>query len=655
MRYLEVMGLSLLNEREKKLLSILYKHNQWMRSSELASHLSVTSRTIGNDIRRINQMQKKPIIASSNQGYKLIDRAFVSKQSNHEDQKIIPHTQNERIFYLLRKIMMKDQINIYDLSEEIYVSTSTIEKDLKRVQMLLNQTSYIKINKKGSHIYIHGNEKEKRALASEILFQETKNSFFNLQNYQPYFPNYQLEFISEIVLSITSKYDVLINDLSLVNLVVHIAITLDRVQDANLIGDTAALSINQETPEYKCALDIANELSTKYNIQILEKEIIYLAYLIIGKKIFKHHARKSTPLNDALDSTYTHLITQLLKKLELTFGVDLHDAELNINLALHTKTAVERVRNGIFVKNPLLTELKLNYPFIFEIAIFIANELYKETGYAFSEDEIGYFALHVGTTYEKINQKKRNSLQVAIIHSKYFREITGFIHKIEELYKLSINPIHVSTLYNQKKLNGLEVDLILSTLPIDIDLDIPIVQISPFFNQNDQSKFEKFMTEFNKQKQLKSVKTYIDQYFHENLFYNNILFQDRFELIQYIGNEMIQRNLVSQSYVDSIMKRESISPTSFASHFAIPHAMQMSANKTAIATIILEKPITWGDYNVHLVIIIVIKQEERKDFMPLYESLIPILTDKQKIEELTKAKDFNHFKDVLLTEYVSTS
>ncbi|WP_028776337.1 BglG family transcription antiterminator [Shimazuella kribbensis] len=644
--------MSLLNAREKKLLSILHKKNQWMRSSELASHLSVTPRTIGNDIRKINQLQKKTVIASSNQGYKLLDHDFVTKQIYHDNSKIIPHTQNERIFYLLRKMMTQNHIHIYDLSEEIYVSTSTIEKDLKKVQSLLDQISDITIIKKGDNIYIQGYEKEKRALVSEILFQETKNSFFNLQNYQPYFPHYELEFISEVVLSITSKYDVLINDLSLVNLVVHIAITLDRVQDANLIKDTD-LIISQEMPEYKCALDIGKELSLRYNIQIPEKEIIYLGYLIIGKKISNRSTHTSTPLNNALNTKYTPIIQRLLQKLESAFGVHLHDDELNLNLALHTKTAVERVQNGLLIKNPLLTELKSNYPFIFEIAIFITNELYKNIGYAFSEDEIGYFALHVGTTYEKINQQKRNSLQVAIIHSKYFKEITDFIHKMEELYHLSINPIHVSTLYDQRKLNSLEVDLILSTLPMDIELNIPIVQISPFFNQNDQAKFAKFMTEFHKQKQLQLLKTYIDQYFHEDLFYKNLLFEDRFELIQYIGNELIQRNFVSKSYVDSILKRENISPTSFASHFAIPHAMQMSANKTAIGTMILEKPIKWGDYAVHVVIVIVIKQEERKDFMLLYENLIPILTDRQKIAELTKAKDFQHFKTILLQEYVA--
>jgi lichenan operon transcriptional antiterminator len=647
-----VIGLSFLHAREKKLLSILHKSNQWMRSSELASHLSVTSRTIGNDIRRINQLQKKPVILSSNQGYKLMDHDFVTKQIYQEDPKMIPHTQNERIFYLLRKMTTQDQIDVYDLSEEIYVSTSTIEKDLKKVQSLLDQISDIKIIKKGSTIYIHGYEKEKRALVSEILFQETKNSFFHLQNYQPYFSHYQLEFISEVVLSTTSKYDVLINDLSLVNLVVHIAITLDRVQDDNLIKDTD-LSINPEAPEYKCAQDIANKLSIEYSIQIPEKEIIYLAYLIIGKKISNRHAHTSKSWSDAIKSKYTHIITRSLNKLESSFGVHLQDEELNLNLALHTKTAVERVQNGLLVKNPLLQDLKLNYPFIFEIAIFITNELYKEVGYAFSEDEIGYFALHVGTTYEKINQKNRNPLKVAIIHSKYFKEITEFIHRMEALYNLSINPIHVSTLYDQRKLNELEVDLILSTLPMDIELNFPIVQISPFFNQNDQSKFEKFMTEWNKQKQMELLRGYIDKYFHEDLFYKNLMFNDRFELIQYMGKELMQRNIVTQSYVESILKRESISPTSFASHFAIPHAMQMSANKTAIGTIILEKPIKWGDYHVHVVIVIVIKQKERKDFMLLYENLIPILTDQRKITELIKANDFHHFKAILLQEYVA--
>lgn len=638
------------NQRQRNLLAALAKNKNWIKGEELACTLYVSSRTIGNDVRYINQLHKEPIILSSHKGYKLIDTSFAQTDLNHDAHSLIPNTQNERIFYILKKMIShKEVIDIYDLANEIFVSTSTIEKDLKKIQDMLDRNTNICIKKKGNNICIQGIEKEKRALISEILFQETKNNFLDFQKYQTYFPNYSLDFICELVLSSTSNNGVFINDLSLVNLVVHIAITLDRIKDDNLVEDPD-LDIERESPEYISAQQIANRLSEEYGISVPENEKIYLAYLIMGKKVINFNFENKEQIKKFVEPVYINLVKNIMNTLHHEYAIDLDDQEFLLNLAVHTKNAVSRIRNNYYAKNPLLSNLKLNYPFIFEIAVFITNEIYKQLDldYPFNEDEIGYYALHVGAAYEKLNKSKRNSVNMAIIHSRYFKQASDFIKKIEELYNQSINMFHVFSFYDLKKIKSLNVDMILTTLPVEIELDIPVVQVSPFFNQNDLNKVKQFMEEYNERKQMVLLEGYTNKYFSSRFFFKDISFRDRFELITFVADKMEKEKKVPSTFVDSVIKREKISSTSFSSHFAIPHAIHMSAYETVIGTVILEKPLKWGAYYVNVIILLAIKEEERKDFMVLYENLIPILTDEAKVAELAKSRDFQHFKEMLL-------
>ena len=78
-------------------------------------------------------------------------------------------------------------------------------------------------------------------------------------------------------------------------------------------------------------------------------------------------------------------------------------------LKLHLAAAINRLKFGIDLNNPLIKEIKNNYPYAFQIAVGIGNHINDLFEIAMTENEIGYVTLHIEAFIEKnVAEKDRN-------------------------------------------------------------------------------------------------------------------------------------------------------------------------------------------------------------------------------------------------------
>lgn len=116
--------------KRKELLQILVNAEGRMTSQELACHLNVSSRTVRNYIGVINS-EHKNLVKSSNKGY-ILDKGRAKKLIT-ESTLSIPVTQDDRVLFILKRLVQTGSIDIYDISEALMVSPETIKKDLSLV------------------------------------------------------------------------------------------------------------------------------------------------------------------------------------------------------------------------------------------------------------------------------------------------------------------------------------------------------------------------------------------------------------------------------------------------------------------------------------------------------------------------------------------
>lgn len=86
-----------------------------------------------------------------------------------------------------------------------------------------------------------------------------------------------------------------------------------------------------------------------------------------------------------------------------------------------------------------------------------------------------------------------------------------------------------------------------------------------------------------------------------------------------------------------------MSSTCFFETFAIPHAMELNAKKTMFCVLINENGIHWDQHQIKIVLMIAVKQQDRLEFMKIYNSIIHVLWNQSKVAKLIQAQDYQDF------------
>src|SRR5699024_3472849 len=91
----------------------------------------------GANIESIKQKEYKLNIIDDRKIRKFLQSVFREQVANEDS---IPKSPEERTTYLIRRLLLGEHyLKLDDLSEEIYVSRSTVQNDLKNVKEILNE------------------------------------------------------------------------------------------------------------------------------------------------------------------------------------------------------------------------------------------------------------------------------------------------------------------------------------------------------------------------------------------------------------------------------------------------------------------------------------------------------------------------------------
>src|SRR5699024_1993752 len=111
-------------------------------------------------------------------------------------------------------------------------------------------------------------------------------------------------------------------------------------------------------------------------------------------------------VEQVLDNDMKQLLMLALDKIEEELNLDIkHDQELKMGLGLHLKPAINRNKYGMKFRNPMLADIKKNYPLAFEDGVIAGLSIESKIGIEINENEIGYLALHIGAAIERRKYK----------------------------------------------------------------------------------------------------------------------------------------------------------------------------------------------------------------------------------------------------------
>lgn len=520
------------NPKLRAFLNYLEAQNDWITASALANHFKVSTRTIRNYVSAINK--DKQIISASQNGYKLMTRERQENTPSSQTQ----DTPSKRINLILKELIINTEgLDIFDLSEKIFVSTSTIENDIVIANGQITPF-HLKVKRKHDMLILVGEETAKRKLMSHIISQEASPHFLSTVKVQNLYKDYNITQLKENVISILERNNLLINEYSINSIILHLVITMERIRNNESIKQNIQTKRLKGNSEISAAKNIADMIENEYGITFNEAERYYLVLLLSSKTtLLNYQTLTPDSLTSFVDKHYIDLTQSLMEKVHESYFIDLSDNEFIVKFTLHIRNLVFRAKNQQWSRNPLTYKLKDTYPLIYEISVFISNELQKMEGIIMKEDEIAYIAFHIGAFFER-KKELETKLLCAVVCPNYYDMQINLVQKIEAKFKEAIEIIQVTSEIDNL-LHTDKIEFIITTLPVK-SLQIPTVFVHPYITKEDYEQIQNLLVKLSERKNLLKVKNYLEMFFNEELFMKNIYLDNDEEYIKYMSQKLYE-------------------------------------------------------------------------------------------------------------------
>ena len=310
---------------------------------------------------------------SSPNGYRINHQFLSEVQTILNKFEVNPSnfSKSERINYLLNTLILDNEVSSYSMMEELFISESTLAADVDSIRKDL-KASDLAIKKEGDVLRLVGSEKAIRSLLSNKIYKEMDNDILTYQKLEKIFPNLNLFIIKNIVLTAIEKANYFTNDFRLMNIILHLCITIDRLSNANTIEirqEEARNDQDFDDRNMELARQILGLLSNEFGFQFNESEVVYLS-LMLSLNIYDEETKSITAANidRFVSASSLEFVEKMMREIDERYAINLDKGDFKLRFSLHLNSLLSKSKHP---KNPMLENIKSSYPIVFEIAVFV--------------------------------------------------------------------------------------------------------------------------------------------------------------------------------------------------------------------------------------------------------------------------------------------
>lgn len=619
-------------DRLTQLLKIIQRKPN-VAISYLAEKLEVSTRTIRNDIKQMNEELKNAAYISGEQGsYKLYitdEELFEEKMKKLCQFDEFLDSPRKRMAFIIQKLMRSDEPYLIDeLAFEMNIGRSTLNGDLKKTKELLQPYGLKIEGKTNTGIELKGKELNLRLFLLEnlyeLIYQQYPIDDEILEAAKSVLNHYYFEKITEQVLIKT------------------LTILLDRFLTGHPLQvlEERYQKLKQ-TPGFEIASSIAKAVERELQIILPEEELIFLTLPIVGMR---------TPTNvetlspDQLSQETKETIERIMERIMDELGLEINYHGFLDDFAYHINFMINRLRYGIRLKNPISAEIKEKYPLAYKMAK-IAGMIFEERYHiTVSEDELGYLTAYFGVFILENEMKNHKEYKIAIVCGTgrgTARLISAQLKRIMD--KRTVMDLYADTQLDSQILDG--YDLVFSTFRLPFKTERPVIIIHEIFDEEEILK------------QIETVK-YLNRLDIPLLPGNNsilasILDKDNFFILDscktYMDNtkDMIQSlesiGKVDKGFLERVIAREKKSSMVFGKNIAFPHTINHGSDKLVLAIGVFPEPIQEQDREIRLVFLLGLPESEENDetiLVKIYDEIIAIAQHELAVEEISRVRSY---------------
>lgn len=687
--------------RTEKILHKLLFSNQMITIQDLANQYNVGLRTIQGDVSEINELLTRHslqlikntrheglLLELSDEDIELVNELL--KNSNNYE---IYFEKNMRQFHLILELTVGDSFFIYEKEEEFGVSKSALDSDMREIRKLMKKYDLVLKSDLKNGLKLFGSERNIRTmlfdqifktLSVEDIFVET-NHF--LSEYQMFF-----EFISlEMLKDLNDVYDEFYKNSNYLykdQLLIILGIWILR---NNQLSNSEHELIETD---HKIIKPFIKKVNQKFNLSPNKDEIEYINSIM-------DTLTEDVDINPS-DWLEIQLFTiNLIHELNTTLNISFENQPDNVfkklfehNIRLHA-----RFKKNIQLYNPLTKDIKEDYEDIFTIIKSFFESYFKPQKYDIKDDEIAFIVIHILAvqSYQKQDEERQFRAVVfcnyGLATSALLAENLQKYFPVEIVANLNINELYL--------LDKIDYDLIFSTRTLSLEKDSYLL-ISPILDDRNIQRIERYLETNKKYKRIHSnlqlqetretkemlsdiVELIEDEYgivdyeFLEkmiNIFKKNkinldikeiqpmikdILSDDNIQLnikpdswkeaIEESAQPLLDKKVIEDKYVHAMINsvKEFGPYIVFGNGLALAHARpEDGVNELGLSVATLNTPIDFGNEgNDYAEVVFCLAAVDSYSHLNIIKSLVGLLDEEDKLNQLKKSKDIEEFKKIL--------
>ena len=626
----------MLTKRQKELLELLTQQSDFQTVEYFASKLGVSKRTTHSELGIIDEyLQSSGEYLEKKRGVGIALKRFkevgVIKEKNEGSD--IYYTFNRRIEIMNLLLFEEKVVSFNHLSDNFMVSKSSIIKDFEFIMKILNVGSKIKLCSDVHGTSLLGTEEDvQKAMLqfnryllsnSEVYLDEDFAEKIKLLN--AYYGESLMSVCSNILYTYIRENVNAISDYYVQNILSVFIILVYRIAKGHHIEELLQTDSDEATIFFEeSAVRMLHKAALRLELSYTNEDVHYLSLQLISNRF--------EPLPD--DEIDEVIVERLLARVSAALNINFaSDQKLEEQLKNHIPPMIYRLKSNNKTENPFTAQIKNEFSMTFNIIWVVLSEYEEELEISFNEDEIAFLTMYFQAAIERarMNRKILIVCQMGIATSELL------INRIKSILP-SLDTFEIASVAELEQTNLDEYDLVISTVKVEIPKK-EVIQVSPFLSKEDieRVKTSEFLPSIEN-KVVKLVRSHhLMKFVNKNYVFVDTDFSSKEELIEQVGETLIENNFVTRPFVQTVQEREELGGTDLPTGTAVPHGNSTYVNQTIIVVIKNKKKFKWNKYYVDLVFLICIAKQDTFQTRNILSDIYNIIDDNEQLKQLREA------------------
>lgn len=482
--------------------------------SEYAELFNVSEQTIRNDLKEANESllanDKSQIVVNS-QG----ELTFENDEASASELLSLFHSfqtyklsQNERRTILAMELLNATSfLTTYYLSDYVLVSRNTLLADIDAVRDWFENHDLELFSQTRRGYLVKGEEITIRNAMTKLLvlngmyedgdpFEDELNIFRRLLlasvDKKGKYPE-----LKTILGQCEASEEVLLSEYSFSRVLSYLVVMVNRLECGKTLAEGKKNSVESNS-KYSFANKICAHVSARLQMGIDHEEVKHLCRILCSMSYLKDNGTKIDSMEIQI------LITEFVYQISKELGIQYHlNSDLFDMLINHMKLMINRLLDGTFVENPLLTELEEN-TFIFSIVEKALQPIERYLAMKVSRDESSFIVMYILAILENSMVGKTRVNAILVCNSG-----GGTVQLLKAKLKSLFPKLNVESITSSHQLENADlesVDLVVSTVYLK-NSEKPYIHVHPIPSEEDIVNLHKIINTIEKDKRFKRINT----------------------------------------------------------------------------------------------------------------------------------------------------